>query len=303
MTVRDLIDDAASRLKRARIPEPRLEAESLLAFLLKRDLAWLLAHADAPVAKSDGRQFLRQVEKRTRHVPFAQIVGEKGFYGRTFLVTKDVLIPRPETELLIEAVLPFLSSRAKRSAAEGSVVIDLGTGSGAIGLTLAAEVPNAKVILYDVSVKALAVARANARRLKLGRRIRLAKLDILKKRLPEPPVRIDAKTDGRQFLRPTILVANLPYLPLATWKSAQPEVRMHEPKLALVSGKDGLDHYRALFKNLVRWKRPPKLLALEAEPGQFDALAALAREAMPDARVEILKDLHGDERVLLARNA
>lgn len=279
MHVRDLTSAAASRLKGARIPEPLLEAESLLSYLLKKDLAWLLAHPEAPVLPTKMKAYATLVACRARHVPFAQLVGEKGFYGRTFVVTKDVLIPRPETELLVEAVL----ARTKG----GETFLDIGTGSGAIGLTLAAERPNSKAVLYDVSAKALAVAKTNAKKLRLGRRVRLAKIDILKNRFLEP---------GGQVT----IVANLPYLPLATWKKAQPEVRAHEPKLALVSGKDGLDHYRALFKQLARWKRSPKLLALEAEPGQFKELARLTAAAMPGATVTILKDLHGDERVLVA---
>ncbi|WKZ29031.1 MAG: peptide chain release factor N(5)-glutamine methyltransferase [Patescibacteria group bacterium] len=279
MHVRDLTSAAASRLKRARIPEPLLEAESLLARLLKKDLAWLLAHPEAPVSPATAKAYATGVAARARHVPFAQIIGERGFYGRVFTVTKDVLIPRPETELLVEAVL----ARTK----DGETFLDIGTGSGAIGLTLAAERANNKAVLYDVSAKALAVAKTNARRLKLGRRVRFAKIDILKNRFQEPR-------------GPVAIVANLPYLPIATWKHAQPEVRMHEPKLALVSGKDGLDHYRALFKHVARWKRPPKLLALEAEPGQFKELAQLAASAMPGASVTILKDLHRDERILIA---
>lgn len=293
MTIHDLVTAAASRLKRARIPEPRLEAESLFSHLLKRDLAWLLAHDDAPVPTGFAKAYAAMVAKRARRVPFAQIVGEKGFYGRVFTVTKDVLIPRPETEQLVEAVLSFLSSRAKRSEAEGSVFLDLGTGSGAIGLTLAAELPDVRVIVTDISEKALRVARQNARRLKLSRRVSFKKIDIRKNRS------LDFARDDK---RGVILVANLPYLPLATWKKAQSEVRDHEPKLALVSGKDGLDHYRALFKKLVQWRRPPSLLALEAEPGQFEELARLARETMPQATIEVLKDLHGDERVLIAEH-
>lgn len=283
MTVRDLIAAAANRLKRARIEEPRLEAESLLASLLKRDLAWLLAHPEAPVSPARTKAYASMVGGRARHVPFAQLVGEKGFYGRIFLVTKDVLIPRPETELLVEAVL-------RSAAAKDATVLDVGTGSGAIGLTLAAELPGTKALLYDVSAKALRVARANAKRLKLGRRIRSAKIDVLRQTLPEPKA------------GPVAIAANLPYLPTAQWKGAQPEVRAHEPKLALVSGADGLRHYRALFKGLARWKRKPDLLAIEAEPGQFEELRRLAVALMPSARIEILKDLHGDERVLIASN-
>lgn len=281
MNVRDLISAAANRLKRARIAEPGREAESLLAHALKRDIAWLLAHPEAAVTKSRARAYARLAARRARRLPFAYVVGEKYFYGRPFKVTKDVLVPRPETELLIQAVLD-----SSLHWNDDVTVLDVGAGSGAIGLTLEAERPGVRVRLYDVSKKALSVARTNARRLKL-RNIHFAIFDVLRAGLPEPKK------------RPAAVVANLPYLPAATWKKAQPEVR-REPKLALVSGKDGLDHYRALFNGLARWKRPPELLALEAEPGQFKELSRLVKALMPGARVEILKDLHGDERVLVA---
>lgn len=308
MTVRELAVSAADRLKRARIPEPRREAESLLAHALGKESAWVVAHAESSVVPAAAKTFASMIARRARHEPFAYVVGEKWFYGRRFRVTKDVLIPRPETELLVEAVLShvvpslripaqalgtpfekrFLPARSNaRLGMTKMTILDVGTGSGAIGLTLAAELPKAKVVLFDISRKALGVARSNARTLKLGRRARLAKIDILRQPLPEPK-------SG-----PVILAANLPYLPLASWKKAAPEVRLSEPKLALVSGDDGLAHYRALFKKLARWKRPPDLLAVEAEPGQFAELRRLALALMPEAEIAVLKDLYGDERVLV----
>ncbi|HTK60004.1 MAG TPA: peptide chain release factor N(5)-glutamine methyltransferase [Candidatus Baltobacteraceae bacterium] len=282
MTVRELAASAADRLKRARILDARREAESLLAHALAKDETWVVAHPEAPLAPAKAKAYAAMVARRAAHEPFAYVVGEKWFYGRRFRVTKDVLIPRPETETLVEAVL----ARAPDGAAVK--LLDVGTGSGAIGLTLAAGLPKAHGVLYDISKKALDVARANVRALKLGRRIRLVRLDITRQPLPEPK-------DGV-----TIIAANLPYLPVAAWKKAAPEVRLREPKLALVSGADGLDHYRALFKRLARWKRPPDLLALEAEPGQFAELRRSAGALMPDADVAVLKDLYGDERVLIA---
>lgn len=281
MTIKDAVVAAADRLKRARIPEARLEAESLLGHLVKKDLAWLLAHGDAGLAPPRAKAYAALVARRARRTPFAYLVGEKGFYGRAFSVTPAVLIPRPATETLVDAVLSILPPEAD------ATILDVGTGSGAIGLTLAAERPRAKALLCDVSARALAVARRNARRLKLGRRARLAKIDILKRRLPEP--------EGA-----TVVVANLPYLTAAHVRAAEPEVGRHEPRLALVSGHDGLDHYRALIKDLVRWKRPPELLAFEAGPGQFAELSRLVREAFPRLRIGLLKDLHGDDRVLIA---
>jgi release factor glutamine methyltransferase len=218
--------------------------------------------------------------RRAAHVPFAYVVGEKWFYGRRFRVTKDTLIPRPETEPLVEAIL---------ARVEGApTILDVGTGSGAIGVTLAAELPAAKAILYDVSKRALDVARANARTLARGRRVRIERRDVMRQALPEPRA-------GR-----VVVAANLPYLPVAAWKRAAPEVRLREPKTALVSGKDGLDHYRALYKKLARWKRAPDILAIEAEPGQFETLGRWTEALMPGARVDVLKDLHGDDRVLVA---
>lgn len=281
MNVRELASSAADRLKRARIPDPRREAESLLAHALGKDGAWIVGHADDAVRPAVAKTYAAMVARRARHEPFAYVVGERWFFGRKFRVTKGVLIPRPETELLIEAVLA--------AAPKGpSDILDVGTGSGAIGLTLAAELPEAKAVLCDISKRALGVARLNARALKLGRRVRLVRHDILKKTLPEP------KGGFR------ILAANLPYLPLASWAKAAPEVRLREPKLALVSGKDGLDHYRALYKSLARWRRKPELLALEAEPGQFAELRRMTAALMPDADIAVLKDLHGDERILVA---
>src|SRR5690242_1444618 len=161
MTVRDLIAAASDRLKRVRLEEPRLEAESLLAHLLKRDLAWLLAHPEAAVRMPDAKAYGKLVARRARREPYAYVVGAQGFYGRLFRVTKDVLVPRPETELLVQAVLD-------RTGDAPLTILDVGTGSGAIGLTLTAERPKARALLYDVSRKALAVARVNVKTLKLG---------------------------------------------------------------------------------------------------------------------------------------
>ncbi len=280
MTVRELASSATDRLKRARVPDPRREAESLLAHALGKDAAWIVGHADDAVRPPAAKAYAAMVARRARHEPFAHVVGERWFYGRKFRVTKDVLIPRPETELLIEAVLAV----APKGAA---TIVDIGAGSGAIGLTLAAELPRTKAVLYDVSKRALDVVARNARALKLGRRARGGRLDIFRRNPPEP--------EGD-----AVVAANLPYLPPAAWKKAAPEVRLREPKLALVSGSDGLRHYRALFKRLARWRRRPAVLAIEAEPGQFPELRRMASALMPDADIAVLKDLHGDDRVLVA---
>mgnify|MGYP001578735392 CR=1 FL=1 len=292
MTVRDLVIAAAARLKRVGIPDASLEAESLLAHALGRDAVWIVGHPEQALDAAAIRTYAAMIARRARREPFAYVIGEKWFYGRRFTVRPGVLVPRPSTEILIEAVLGLVPKSA------AATIIDVGAGSGAIGLTLSAERPKARTVLYDVSRKALDVARDNTKRLKLSRRIRLAKLDILRQSLSEPK---QAKMRDRAFLPAyVIVVANLPYLPLAQWKDAAPEVRGWEPKLALVSGADGLDHYRALFKQIARWKRAPSVLALEAEPGQFAELSRLASALMPAARIDVVRDFHGDERILIA---
>lgn len=282
MRVHSLVASATSRLNRVRIPDARREAEALLARALGKDETWVVAHPEREIAPDEARAYASMIARRSRHEPFAYVVGERWFYGRRFRVSSAVLVPRPETELLVEALL-------EKTPRSGAVTfIDVGTGSGAIGATLAAERPSAKAVLYDVSKRALEVARANVRTLKLSRRVRAAKLDVMRQALPEPKSGFVA------------LAANLPYLPTTTWAKAQPEVRTFEPKLALVSGKDGLDHYRALFGKLARWKRPPDVLALEAEPGQFPELRRMTESLLPGADVRVLQDIHGDERVLVA---
>lgn len=295
MTNEDLMKEAAARLREAGVEGPAEEAELLLAHALRTTRERVFAHPETEVPAAAVRRYRALITRRARHVPYAYLVGFKEFYGRRFFVSEDVLIPRPETEVLVEAVLSSLSSRAKRSAAEGSLsVLDVGTGSGAVGLTLAAEIPASQVIAIDVSVKALRVARLNAKRLGVEKRVKFKKLDILR-----PNGSLGFARDDREG-RPMAVVANLPYLLKTTWAAAAPEVRRHEPKLALVSGHDGLDHYRALLRRLRSWKIDPAPLALEAEPDQMPELRRLVREAFPRLRGRVLKDLHGDERVLLA---
>jgi release factor glutamine methyltransferase len=269
------------------------EAEILLAHVLKRPKEYVLAHPEATVSKIHTGEFLRLLARRARHEPIAYLLGEKWFYGRPFLVDKNVLVPRPETETMIQAVL---DSGFRED--EKPLIIDVGTGSGAIGLTLAAESPSALATLVDVSAKALAVARRNARRLKLSRRVSLLRIDILKKSAAQK-LTPDAFLRRRKNSR-LVVAANLPYLPTAIYQKSQPEVRTHEPRLALVSGRDGLDHYRALMDRLREARLSPDLLLLEVDPPQFAVLKKIVRAALPGHRLEIKKDLAGNARVLLA---
>ncbi len=173
-----------------------------------------------------------------------------------------------------------------------TAIFDIGAGSGAIGLAFAAERSNARAILSDVSSKALTIARRNAKRLELTKRVRFVKTDILKTGASFGV----AEADKQSFL---IVAANLPYLPDARIKTVSPEVR-REPKRALVSGPDGLRHYRALVRRMTEQHLVPDLIAIEAEPEQMARLETLIADAFPEHRLRRHHDLYGDDRVLLA---
>lgn len=291
MSISELLKQAAARLKEAGIDQPRAEAELLLAFVLKKPKEHLIAHPEDSALPSSVRRFRRLIEKRAAREPIAYLTGRKEFYGRPFSVNRNVLIPRPETETLIAAVLDFCHTSNLKP--QTPLILDIGTGSGAIGLTLAAELPDSRVVCADVSAAALSAARKNARRLGVSKRVRFAMINILKK----GSFAALRMTRGKH---PFVLTANLPYLSEAAYRKTSPDIRRHEPKIALVSGRDGLRHYRALMKRLAEWRLSPDLLALEADPPQFAALKKIVRKTLPNHRLEIKKDLAGNARVLLA---
>jgi release factor glutamine methyltransferase len=271
----------------AGIADPRLDAEVLLAAALDTQRAALATDPGAPVDPAAGRAFAAMVRRRLRREPVAYVLGRRGFRRLELAVDGRALIPRPETELLVEVAL----ERSPRRA------LDLGTGSGAIALALAEELPGCEVVATDTSPAALALARANAARLGLGDRVELLAGTI-------PP--------GREF---DLVLANLPYVSEAEWPGLEPEVTEWEPREALLAGPDGLDAYRALFadprRSLVadrasRERRsavvaalaPGGAVAVEVGRGQAGAVAELMRGAGLE-RTGARRDLAGIERVVV----
>jgi release factor glutamine methyltransferase len=276
--VREALDAAVEALGAAGVEDPRLDAELLLAAAMGRDRAALVADPDAEVAPTVARRFGEMVRRRLRREPVAYILGRKGFRRLELAVDRRVLVPRPETELLVELALELRPAR----------VLDVGTGSGAIALAVADELPECEVIATDTSSAAVEVARSNAERLGLARRVRF-----LEGSLPE---------DGRFDL----ILANLPYVAERDWPSLQPEVTRWEPREALLAGADGLDAYRALVSgcahHLHRYagqKTGP--LAVEVGEGQAPVVAELFRTA-GFAEIEARRDLAGIERVVIGRS-
>lgn len=267
-SVREALTSAVDALAAAGVETPRLDAEVLLAEATGWTRARLAAEPGAGVPAADGVRFGEMVRRRLRREPVAYIVGRKGFRSLELTVDPGVLVPRPESELLVELAL----ERRPRA------VLDVGTGSGAIALAIADELPGCDVEASDTSARALAVARRNAERLGLADRVRFHQGT-----LPAGPERFE------------LIVANLPYVAQPDWEGLPPEVREWEPREALLAGADGLDAIRAL---LAEPRFRPRAVALEVGAGQAPAVAALMREAGLGS-VEMRRDLAGIERVVV----
>jgi release factor glutamine methyltransferase len=257
--------------------------------------ALLYARLNDPIDASAAEHFVTLVNRRLAHEPSAYITGHREFYGLDFLVTPAVLIPRPETETLVEAAIELLTLRRAEGSSPSSppvekrsgreAVVDAGTGSGAIAISLACTLPGAAIIAMDASDAALDLARRNARRHGVLERIAFRSGDLL-----EP---LDAPVD--------LIVANLPYVKTNDWAALPPEIRDHEPRLALDGGPDGLDVIRRFLDQAQHYLQPGGAIALEFGPSQSEVLLALAHAAFPGSLVNIRNDLGGRPRVLTIR--
>ena len=252
VTLREALERAEQQLAAAGVDTPRLDAELLLAHVLGKTRAWLWAHLDEALPAEGGARFAQLRERRLRREPLPYLLGEWEFYGRSFLVSPDVLIPRPETELLVEEALAWAKAHGARRVA------DIGTGSGVIAVTLAAELPSLEIIAVDLSPHALAMARRNAARHGVGERITWLEGDLLQ------PIR------AAQLPPLDIIAANLPYIAAEEYPQLMPEVREYEPPQALLAGEQGLALIRRLIAESVDVLAPPGLLIMEVGAGQAE---------------------------------
>jgi release factor glutamine methyltransferase len=257
----------------ARLSPP--EVDLLRAHVLRRSYAWVVAHPEARLTRPQQRRLQRLLAQRRRAKPLAYLTGTKEFYGRTFIVTPAVLVPRPETEHLVETALKLPLSPA-------AAVADVGTGSGCIAVTLALERLRWRLIATDASGRALAVARKNIERYHLKPRISVFHGDLI-----APVLRQHQPVD--------LVIANLPY--------ARPE-EYHavaaEPRRAIVGGNDGLAVFRRFFRQLARSTWPAPVI-LEIDPRRRAAVIAVARQHLGQVSIRVSKDLAGHDRVLTIR--
>lgn len=255
---------------------PGLDAQVLLAFVSGKPKTWLLAHTEETLTPDQNLKLAQSLAEITAGVPLPYVIGQWEFFGRSFLVTPDVLIPRPETELLVEAALAWLSKNPGRCR-----VAEAGTGSGCIAVSVAAEFPVVAITAVDVSSRALAVAASNAERHYVGDQIDFIQNDLL------------AGLDGQYDL----ILANLPYIPGQTLRRLS--IYGHEPTIALDGGRDGLDLIRRLLCQLPAFLLPGGAALLEIEAGQGDIIRDLARQTLPGDSVSVKQDLAGHPRLLI----
>jgi release factor glutamine methyltransferase len=267
-----------ARLSSGPHPErARADAELLLLHILGKDKAWLMTHLDDELAANTAARYVVLLERRGKGEPIQYITDETEFYGLPFHVTRDVLIPRPETEHLVEKVLELASDFPRPR------IVDIGTGSGAIAVALAHKLPRASVTATDLSAAALAVARKNARRNEVT--IRFFEGDLL------------APVADEHF---DFVVSNPPYVPAADRATLSVEVRDYEPAMALFAGDDGLDVYRNLIPAAFDVLVPGGFFLLEIGYGQSSAIAELLSRS-GYAQIEFTPDLQGIPRIACAQ--
>lgn len=265
-----------------------LEMQVLLAHVTGKNRAWVLAHPEAALTPEQEQAFLALKERYEAGEPLPYLLGHWEFYGLDFYVSPDVLIPRPETELLID--LALARARTRSATGAGLRLIDIGTGSGCIPVTLATLLPDAEISATDISAAALAVARSNAEKHGVAQRIKFHEADLF-------PDGTEPSTVHRPPSTFDLILSNPPYIPTETMLGLP--IYGREPTLALDGGPDGLAIIRRLLGQSKRYLAAGGALLLEIEYRQGAQVAALARENFPDADINIHKDLAGLDRLLV----
>lgn len=280
-SIAEALMEATRVLQRAGVPEARREAGSLLSFIFGKDRTFLISHAEDQLGEEPFRRFQESVERRASGEPLQYITGVQDFYGREFRVTPDVLIPRPETELLVEAAMELIRETSE------PFICDVGTGSGCIALTLLCELQAARAVAVDKSAAAIEMAKLNARNHLVLERVEFVVSDCF-----------DAL--GGSEYRFDMVVSNPPYVSAAMMPGLQREVRDHEPLMALSPGADGLSVIRRLLREAPAFLREDGYLIMEIGFDQGEAVKSLV-----DGRIwrliDIKPDLQSIPRIVVLR--
>jgi release factor glutamine methyltransferase len=286
-TILGLLKWTTSHFQTKKIEDARADAEILLAHCLRLQRIDLYLRHDQPLNREELRRFKALVKRRSRREPTAYIIGQREFWSLTFSVSPDVLIPRPETECLVEVALKILNSVPNDEAKR---VLELGTGSGAITVALASERPNDWFLATDASFPALQLARQNARKL-----LPLAKIEWLAGNWLEPM--------GNKGLLFDLILSNPPYVRRADIRGLAPEIQVFEPRSALDGGPDGLDSVRQIITSAHRFLKPGGSLLLEIGYDQKSNVQMIAKACGHYDRIDFGQDYGGHDRVALLRHA
>ena len=284
-TILKLIRWTSERFQREGLPTPRLDAEVLLSSALRVDRVRLYTHFDQPLAPEELTRFKEMIQRRLKREPVAYIIGWREFWSLSFKVTREVLIPRPETEILVSEALAL---RPSLPLGEGDLrVLEIGTGCGAISVALAKELASGSITATDVSEKALTVAEENAASNGVRERLRFLRGDLFS------PLK-----NGEQF---HLILTNPPYISRDEWSDLMPEVRDFEPVLALEGGRDGLDFYRRALVQVSGFLLPGGWFLGEIGAGQDQKILEIAGQNPALEEFCFIPDLAGIRRVFKAR--
>ncbi|HCC23604.1 TPA: peptide chain release factor N(5)-glutamine methyltransferase [Candidatus Falkowbacteria bacterium] len=302
MTINQALKSALAIFKKQTLDSALLDAQILLAFVLKKTKEYLFTYPEKTLTKNQAARFKTLIKQRTAGRPIAYLTHHKEFYGLDFYVNRSVLIPRPDTELLVSETIKLVTAGRDRQPTNINIA-EIGTGSGAIAVAITVSVghtrplPAANIFATDISAKALTVAQKNAR-------LHHAKIKFLHGNLLEPLK--NQKID--------ILIANLPYLPtsnikgLVTLSSVEGRQKSFdtiglkfEPHTALYSGPDGLNAYREFFHQAAKLKHQPKFILIEFDPRQTPTLKKIIKTIFPTSKIQVKKDLCGLDRVMIVK--
>jgi len=281
----DLIRWADEFFRGKGLATPRLDAEVLLAETLGMDRVGLYTHFDQPLQTEELARFKKLIRRRLQHEPVAYIIGQREFWSLTFKVTPDVLIPRPETEILVAEALKVFSGPEQTE--RNFRILEIGTGSGAISVALAKELPAALLVATDLSEKALSIAQENALRHGVHQRIHFLQGDLF-----------HPLAEGSAF---ELIITNPPYIAHDDFPSLPPEVRDFEPRVALDGGKDGLTFFRKVLPRVGEFLRPEGWFLAEIGAGQEQKIRQIAQENREFISCDFVPDLSGIKRVFKAR--
>jgi release factor glutamine methyltransferase len=298
MKISQALNTAKERLYRSHIEDPQLEAEILLAHLLRKERVWIHVNQHVVLKDSLKEQYMALVVRRAAHEPIAYILGHREFWSLSFLVTKDTLIPRPETELVVETALALV----KQERWQRPFILDLGTGCGILATTLAHEIPEAILVATDKSFPALIVAQQNAERHSVKSRVNLVQADWISSFKPiktsalQLEERVDLIKNGFH-----LVVSNPPYIANKDKGLLAKEILNYEPEISLFSKKDGLKNIETLIKGVHQVLRTGAWFICEIGYDQGEKAIQIAQNTEMYKFIEIKKDLSGKDRVLIVK--